>query len=134
MSSVVEEQSFHIAVEPAATALRTAKNVLEWAGTNEEAFRSFEELVCSVLRLCLCDQRASMVNKECMWRDFHQVPTSEGFRLSWCEFLTSQVKVLPTFYQAVTENLLILARTAVEEPDLQPVQPVTCEDDRYAAG
>ena len=82
VSSVVEDQSFHIAVEPAATALRTAKNVLEWAETNEEAFRSFEELVCSALSPCLCDQRASKVNKESMWRDFHQVRTSESFRLS----------------------------------------------------
>ena len=40
MSSVVEDQSFHIAVEPAATALRMVKNVLEWAETNKEAFPS----------------------------------------------------------------------------------------------
>ena len=51
-----------------------------------------------------------------------------------------KVASLPTFYQAVTDNLfkqLILAQTAVEEPDLQPVQPLTCEDAnviRYAAG
>ena len=66
MSSVVEDQSFHIAVEPAATALCTAKDVLQWAGTNcnEEAFSSFEELVCSALRPCLCDQGASKVSKD----------------------------------------------------------------------
>ena len=80
-----------------------------------------------------------------MWRDFQHFRTSEGFRLSWCEFLTTQVKVatLPTFYQAVTDSLfkqMILAQTAQtaeEEPDLQPVQPISCEDAnviRYAAG
>lgn len=104
MSSVIEDQSFHIAVEPAATALRTAKNVLEWADTNKEAFLCFEELLCSTIRPCLRDQRVSKASKECMWRDFYQIQTSESFRLS---FLTSQVKVaaLPAFYQAVTDNI-----------------------------
>ena len=38
MSSVVEDKSFHVPVEPAVTALRTAKKVVNWASTNEEAF------------------------------------------------------------------------------------------------
>lgn len=41
-SSIIEDRSFHIAVEPAATAIRTVKNVLEWADTNKEAFSSFK--------------------------------------------------------------------------------------------
>lgn len=68
--------------------------------------------------------------------------TSEAFKLSWCDFLTNQVNVaaLPTFYQAVTDNLfknMVLSQPAVQEPDLPPVQPVTYEDAnivRYAAG
>ena len=141
VSSVVEDQSFHIAVEPAATALRTAKNVLEWADTNKEDFLSFEELLCSTIRPCLRDQRVSKASKECMWRNFHQIRTLESFRLSWCKFLTSQVKVasLPAFYQAVTDNFFkeMILIQAAEEPDLQPVQPITYEDAnviRYAAG
>ena len=42
-----------------------------------------------------------------------------------------KVVSLPTFYQAVTDNLfkqLILAQSAVEKPELQSVQPVTCEE------
>ena len=64
-----------------------------------------------------------------MWRDFHQLRTSESFRLLWCDFLTNQVKVaaLPTFYQAVTDALfkdMIMTQMEVEESDLPPVQPV----------
>lgn len=48
-----------------------------------------------------------------------------------------KVAALPTFYQSVTDILMILAQTAEEKPDLQPVQPISCEDSnvsRYAAG
>lgn len=142
VTSILEDKSFHISVEPAATALRTAKKVVEWASVNDEAFLAFERLVCSALRRCLCDQRASKASRECMWRDFHQLRTSEAFKLSWCDFLTNQVKVaaLPNFYQAVTDNLfkdMVMTQAAVEEPDLPPVQPITYEDAnvvRYAAG
>ena len=40
---VVEDETFHIPVEPAATALRTAKFVLDWATDHEEAMASFEQ-------------------------------------------------------------------------------------------
>ena len=86
-------------VEPAATALRTAKKVVNWASTNEEAFLSSEGLVCLP---CLSDLQASKSSREHMWRDFHRVQTSEVFRVSWCNFLTSQVGVaaVPAFYQS----------------------------------
>ena len=65
-----------------------------------------------------------------MWRAYHKVCTSEQFRLLWINVL-SEVKVqsvVPAFYQAVTDAIfkeMIVVETAVEEPQLQPVQPIT---------
>lgn len=77
-----------------------------------------------------------------MWRDYHRIRTSEAFRESWCNFLTGQVGVaaVPAFYQTVTDKLfkhMVLSQPSADEPQLTPVQPVTCEDTnivRYAAG
>ena len=52
MEHVVKDESFHIPVEPTATALNAAKTVLEWASQEDHqpAFLAFEEKVVSALR------------------------------------------------------------------------------------
>ena len=61
MTCIVEDESFHIPVEPAFTALHTAKRVVQWANANEEAFLYFEGLAHSTLSPCVCEQRVPKV-------------------------------------------------------------------------
>ena len=120
MSSVVEDKSFHVPVEPAATALRTAKKVVNWASTNEEAFLSFEGLVCLSLCPCLSDQRASKSSSEDMWRDFW-VRTSEVFRVSWCNFWPAKWGWLPSLL--FTRQSLITSSRTCYSYKLQQTSP-----------
>ena len=52
---IVSDPSFHIPVEPAATALSTARSVLEWVSQeeNQTIFSAFEDKITSELSGCI---------------------------------------------------------------------------------
>ena len=117
---VVEDETFHIPVEPAATALRTAKFVLHWASDHEETMGSFEHRICSAL--CPCFNGAQIPTtgrREVMWRAYLKVRTSEEFRLLWKD-ISAEMKVpqVPAFYQALTDHIfkeMLVTDTPVQE-------------------
>ena len=140
--SVIEDETFHSPVEPAATALRTAKCVLDWSSNHKEAMVSFEHRICSALRPCFNGAQIAMTSrKEAMWRAYLKVRTSQEFRLLWKD-ISAEMKVphIPAFYQAVTDHIfkeMFVAITPVQERLLQPIQPLSYEDVnviRFAAG
>ena len=94
--SVIEDETFHIPVEPAATALRTAKCVLDWSSNHKEAMVSFEHRICSALRPCFNGAQISMTSRK----------EAQEFRLLWKD-ISAEMKAphIPAFYQAVTDHI-----------------------------
>ena len=141
---IIEDESFHIPVEPAATALRTAKTVLEWARDHNDGLLSYELQICSTLRPCLKGAQTSYKKwREAMWRNYHKVHSMEQFRHLWTVFLAEvgvEVSPVPAFYQVATDHIfeqMVVAATPVEDSQLPPVQPISYEDAnviRFAAG
>ena len=94
---VIDDSSFHLKVEPAATALQQAKYVAEWSGKDENRliFEAFEKRLVKELKgcchlmlqirmpdlLCLFDQISEVgVIPQCSLRGERQTPClSQGF-------------------------------------------------------
>ena len=93
LEHVIEDGSFNIGVEPAATALKTAKNVLHWGSQeeNESTLSAFELRLISELRTCIhsnCkDVRSFQVQRVELWRSYHSLRTSKHFNETWHGFL-----------------------------------------------
>ena len=109
---VVSDQSFHIPVEPAATALSTAKSVLEWVlnEENQSLFAAFEGKVMAELHTCLgdCpkDMRSFRTKRIELCRSYHELRVSVKFTTSWRDFLKKvECLPVPSFYQEVTDLL-----------------------------
>ena len=109
---VVSDQSFHIPVEPAATALGIAKSVLEWVSKeeNQSIFAEFERNVMTELHPCLgdCpkDMRSFRTKRIELCRSYHLLRVSERFTTSWRDFLMKVgCAAVPSFYQEVTDLL-----------------------------
>jgi len=62
IESVVKDESFHLPVEPATTALAQAKAVLEWSSqpSNHHALNSFEKQIEAELQTCLPTGRVAV--------------------------------------------------------------------------
>ena len=148
LEHVTSDESFNIAVEPAATALKAAKNVLQWASQeeNKSAFSAFEKTLVTELNTCLpkvCKGvLAFRVQRVELWRSFHNLRTSEHFKKAWCEFLSqTRSDPVPTLYQEVSdlvfEELLISAHPLEADNKPKEITQVSYEDAnviRYIAG
>ena len=147
---VIDDSSFHLPVEPAATALRQAKTILDW-GThqqNRSVFEGFEEKLVLELSAALpsscVDARSFLTVRSDMCRSYHDVRTSPQFIALWSEFIksaTSNSQPQPTLYQELNDLIFEeLVRTALPIPHNDSVTqaaPITYEDAnviRYAAG
>ena len=146
---IIKDDSFHLPLEPAATALRIAKAVIRWSSQEENKllYYSFEKKIIEYLQTCLpngCQNRRSFqTQKVDLWRAYHQVRTSDTFNALWSDFLqqvTSEPPV-PTFYQEVTDLMfecMVQAAFPVErESEASSADPITYSDAnviRYAAG
>ena len=145
---VVSDQSFQIPVEPAATALSTAKSVLEWVSNeeNQSLFAAFEGKVMAELHTCLgdCpkDMRSFRTKRIELCRSYHELRVSVKFTTSWRDFLKKVECVpVPSFYQEVTDLLFedILKSQYPLPTDYTPLvaEDITYEDAnvvRYVAG
>ena len=146
---VIDDSSFHINVEPAATALQQAKSVMEWGSKqeNEALFKEFEDQLVLELNTCFpsgsLDVRSLRTIRSDMCRQYHKVRTSPHFTALWSSFIkrTSSSPPQPTFYQEVTdlifEELVQKAFPVVYEGNTSPAASITYEDAnviRYAAG
>ena len=108
---VANNASFHIPVEPAITALKTAKSVLQWMlqEENRQIVSEFEDMMTTKLRECLGgadhDMQSFRIKRIELCRTYHHFRIPEAFTTTWHAFLT-QVKCrsLPSFYQEVTDH------------------------------
>ena len=150
IEDLVSDESFHVQLEPAVTALKQASSVLEWASEteNHDTFTDFEAEVTTQLCRCLPestrDVKSFQSQRVDMWRSYHSIRTETSFYCLWSQFIskitTSQPE--PTFYQDVTDRLFEAIVTAAFPPRESSVesnleQNLTYEDAnvvRYVAG
>ena len=145
---IVSDPSFHIPVEPAATALSTARSVLEWVSQeeNQTIFSAFEDKITSELSGCIGvspeDAQSFRTKKLELCRSYHQFRISDEFTTTWLGFLR-QVKCNPvaTFYQEVTDIVFEHLLKSVYPLEMDNItldtEDITYEDAnvvRYMAG
>ena len=148
---VVDDSSFHLKVEPAATALQQAKYVAEWSGKDENRliFEAFEERLVKELKGCLpsdptnSNARSFVSFRSDICRNYHSLRTSSSFVDLWTELIkraTTRAHPQPTFYQEVTDLLfdgIITSALPVRPPVTSEAAAITCDDANvinYAAG
>ena len=146
---VVKDDSFHLPLEPAATALRLAKAVMDWSSREENKliYHVFEEKVGAELQTCLPkvfqNLRSFQTQKVELWRAYHELRTSDRFNALCRDFLSqvSSEPPEPTFYQEVTdimfERMVQTAFHVEGESEPSPTDPITYNDAnviRYVAG
>ena len=147
---VIDDSSFHLPVEPAATALQQAKSVLEWGSQQENTpiFEGFEEILVQELNTTLptgsLDARSFLTARSDMCRSYHKLRTSPQFISLWSTFIEKAIGSSlpqPTFYQDVTDLIFEeLVQTALPIPETDKTSQAasnTYQDAnviRYAAG
>ena len=148
---IIDDSSFHLLVEPAATALQQAKYVAEWSSKDENIpiFEVFEERLMKELKGCLPSDATSLNARSFVsfradiCRNYHSLRTSSIFVHLWSEFIKSastHAHPQPTFYQEVTDLLfdgIIASTLPVRPPVPSEAAAITCDDANiinYAAG
>ena len=150
LQHIIDDSSFHIPVEPAATALQQAKSVLEWGCQESQALAvgGFEERLVQELGTIFptgfVDTRSFVTARFDICRHYHTLRTAPHFITLWTTFMKGSIDCSlpePTFYQEVTDlifeqllqaNFPILQSEQTSEP-----ASITYEDAnviRYAAG
>ena len=148
--NVINDTSFHLKVEAAATALQQARCVAEWSGKeeNEPIFEEFEKRLLDELKTCLPPNAASSGARSFgsirsdICRNYHRVRTSSTFVAIWNDLIkrASHTNAQPTFYQEVTDILFegIVTSALPVSGNTAPEAAIITVDDanviNYAAG
>ena len=146
---VVDDSSFHLPVEPAATALQQAKCVLDWGSKQENArvFEEFEEKLLQELKSsipsALSDSYSFVTARSDMCCSYHTTRTSPHFITLWSSFIskvTDHSLPQPTFYQEVTDLVfedLVHSALPVQTDEVSKATAILYEDANvihYTAG
>ena len=116
LQHVVDDSSFHLAVEPAATALQQAKCVLDWGclQVNTSAFEGFEEELVQELSACFpsgdFNRRSFMTIHSDICCSYRSIRTSLHFITLWSSFIkkiTTCQEPQPVFYQEVNDLIFV---------------------------
>ena len=134
---VTNDASFQIPVEPAATALSTAKSILDWASKdhNRRIFDEFEESLVSELKTCSGDvargKHTFWLRRNELCCAYYQLRVSEKFITARHSFLgKANCEPLPTFNQQVTDFVFKEMLSTQYELKIYQV-PVDSEDITY---
>ena len=112
LQHLIDDRSFHLAVEPAATALQQANCVLDWGcqQANTSAFKGFEKELVQELSVCFpsgdVSKHSFVTIRSDICRSYHSIRTSPHFVTLWCNFVkkaTTCQEPQPVFYQEVTD-------------------------------
>ena len=146
IESITKDSSFHLPVEPAASSLRIAYNLLEKYDQSKSVFDSLERKVLQKLQACFSTSKKEVsfqTQKAKLCREYHTIRTAAEFHTLWKNFF-DHVGVEnpgPTFYQEVADLLyeqMIKESFPVHHVDSGLVdQPVTYVDANvvwYTAG
>jgi hypothetical protein len=105
VNDVLEDEGFHLNTPYASTALEAARSLLEWtkrSDDNNMEVTHFSKSLVKHLRNCL----PAGLNREKMWRNFHQFRSSKDHLLLWDKFLKESIgKGGPIFFQYVTNRM-----------------------------
>ena len=150
IEELLSDESFHIPLEPAATAFRQGTCVFQWASeaSNRQAFETFEAAISSALQTCLPEGtsniRSFQTERVDLWRAYHSVRTSEAFIALWRELIgkVTSEPAEPTFFQDVMDRVfeaMVVTAFPLKESasSSSDTQNITYEDAnvvRYIAG
>ena len=128
IEAIVRDESFHLAVEPAATALQVAQGLLVHAEKPGRVFTDFEKKLLSRLQDVLKESHSLSLRTRRIryWRNFHQLRISQEFSSLWEEFLqTVELQAEPAFYQEASDQIF---EALVKEKLPAAVQVVPLEE------
>ena len=148
IQQVVDDPSYHLKVEPRATALRQARCIAEWSTQEENnaAFNEFEARLLEELWNCVprvtttSSVRSFGTVRTDICRNYHSLRTSAAFTVLWSEFIkctTSDTQPQPTFYQEVIFERIIALALPVTNSAVSDTAAITYDDSNvinYAAG
>ena len=110
IQQVIDDDSYHLNVEPAATALRQAKCIAEWSNQEENTaiLNEFETYVVKELKGCVphVANISSVKSFGSTCRNYHCLRTSTSFIELWSKFIkciTTDTHPQPTLYQEVSD-------------------------------
>ena len=107
---IIQDESFHLPVEPAATVLRDAKELVLKHKEYPAEFELMERNATKELASCLSSstKETSFKNKHSyMCRSYHALRCSSNFKLMWVQFFTSIgiANPKPYLYQEITDRI-----------------------------
>ena len=93
-SNITKDSSFHLPVEPAASSLRIAYNLLEKYDQSKSVFDSLERKVLQKLQACFSTSKKEVsfqMQKLKLCREYHTIRTAAEFHTSWKNFFVAAV-------------------------------------------
>lgn len=125
-------------------AVKVATGLVEWHDkcvNNKQSFQTFSTWLSQLFEQCFKKRGSVHLRREKMWREYHQIRTSDTFTSQWKTFLESAGQVdTPTFYQHVTHEFfkdMIKKKHQIELSESETDQPMTLQEKnvlRYVAG
>ena len=104
---LLQDDGFNIPTLPATTAVRCAKEFLEWLSVNPESAVVFEYNLVHLLRGCFRTYRSVQVGREKMWESFYKLTSSDSFGDMWKRLLiANNIEPTPIFYQYITDTIM----------------------------
>ena len=148
---VIDDASYQLNVEPAATALRQASYIAEWIthDENKAIFDEFETRLVEKFKSCVptCTTISSVRSfgsvRADICRNYHSLRTSPAFVELWSEFIkhtTTDALPQPTFYQEVTDIMfegIVTSALPVKTSTASEATDITYNDSNvinYTAG
>ena len=139
---ILNDESFSIPTEGNSICLKLADALVKGFGSPSVKFNEFGDwLVITLQEIINTSQRQrgkkkDVINQEKPWSKYHQVTSSERFKISWETFLSDlQLEKEPVFYQHVTDETFdILIKKAVIPVAAPITNSPTYEAVRYVGG
>ena len=106
VKAVLTDEAFKLPSTEAKVALETAAQITEWMGDaspeNEAIYEKFINCLFSSLLACFSDEPSIKTRKENMWKAYHQLRISSGFKHFFLDSIAT-APASPTFYQHITD-------------------------------
>ena len=140
LGGILSDESFSIPTEGNSTCLKLADAMVKLFGSPTVKCKEFGDWLITTLQEIIDTSRRQrgkkkdVINQEKLWSKYHQVTSSNSFKISWETFLSDlQLENEPVFYQHLTDETFdILVKRAVApvpEPLMNSPKPFTYEEE-----
>ena len=106
---VLKDDAFQLPSPCATATISVARTVSAWIKENNSAVNKFEKDLVSSLTTCLEQPKvkSANINREKMWRAYHQLRTSDGYVKKWEKFLQAAgiAGKCSIFFQTIGDHL-----------------------------